>query len=76
MAAEGNGFEESVYYYSRLMQHIKWKDLGQILVGGVTQPGDIREMKDYSAPTILGNPSSNRMKRISIVLILKSISKF
>lgn len=42
MAAEGNGFEESVYYYSRLMQHIKWKDLGQILVGGVTQPGDIQ----------------------------------
>lgn len=41
MAAEGNGFEESVYWYERLMGHIKWNDLGQILVGGVMNPGDI-----------------------------------
>lgn len=40
MAAEGNGFEESVYWYERLMKHIQWKDLGQVLMGGVHQSGD------------------------------------
>lgn len=45
MVAEGNGFEESVYDYSNLTRCMGWKDLGRILVGGVTQPGDI-----------LGNP--------------------
>lgn len=41
MAAEGHGFEESLSYYTRLMEHLHWKDLGHVLVGGVTQPGDI-----------------------------------
>lgn len=40
MAAEGHGFEETVYWYERLMKHIQWKDLGQILMGSVHQPGD------------------------------------
>ena len=40
MAAEGNGFEESVYWYERLMGHIRWANLGKVLVGGVHQPGD------------------------------------
>lgn len=40
MAAEGQGFEESIYWYERLMNHIQWNDLGQVLMGGVHQPGD------------------------------------
>lgn len=41
MAAEGNGFGETVYWYDRLMQHLGWHDQGKILCGGVFQPGDI-----------------------------------
>jgi multimeric flavodoxin WrbA len=42
MAAEGYEFEEVVYYYKSLIKHIQWNDLGQVLVGGVLQPGDIK----------------------------------
>ncbi len=41
MAAEGNGFEETVYWYDRLMGHIGWKDWGKVLCGGVMAVGDI-----------------------------------
>ncbi len=41
MAAEGSGFEETVYWYDRLMGHIGWKDMGKVLCAGVMQPGDI-----------------------------------
>ena len=41
MAAEGNGFEETVYWYDRLMVHLGWTDLGKVLCGGVTAVGDI-----------------------------------
>ncbi len=41
MAAEGNGFEETVYWYDRLMGHIGWKDWGKALCGGVMAVGDI-----------------------------------
>lgn len=41
MAAEGNGFEETVYWYERLMEHLKWKDRGKVLAGGVMDIGDI-----------------------------------
>ena len=42
MAAEGTGFDESVYYYTRLMGHLGWTDRGRVLAGHVTQPGDIQ----------------------------------
>lgn len=41
MAAEGNGFEESIYWYERLMDHLNWTNLGEVLAGGVMQVGDI-----------------------------------
>lgn len=41
MAAEGNGFEETVYWYERLMGHLGWTDVGRVLCGGVTAVGDI-----------------------------------
>ncbi|WP_308167917.1 flavodoxin family protein [Clostridium estertheticum] len=42
MAAEGYGFEETVYYYKSLMKHLNWNDLGQVLAGGVMAVGDIK----------------------------------
>ena len=42
MAAEGYGFEETVYWYDRLMKHLGWTDRGKILCGGVFQAGDIQ----------------------------------
>ena len=41
MAAEGHDFEESVYWYERLMGHLGWKNLGKVLCGGVMNIGDI-----------------------------------
>ncbi|MBQ8507949.1 MAG: flavodoxin family protein [Clostridia bacterium] len=41
MAAEGNGFEETLYWYERTMNHIHWTDRGRVLCGGVFNIGDI-----------------------------------
>jgi multimeric flavodoxin WrbA len=41
MAAEGNGFDICVQYYKSLLEHLKWKDLGMVLAGGVYNIGDI-----------------------------------
>ena len=54
MAAEGNGYEESVYWYERTMQHIRWRDLGQVLVGGVEKPGDIEGKPELKKAYELG----------------------
>ena len=54
MTAGGDGFEESVYWYERLMNHIKWKDLGQVLAANVTQPGDIEQKPELEKAYELG----------------------
>ena len=41
MAAEGWGFEETLFWYDHLEKHIGWKSLGKVLCGGVMQAGDI-----------------------------------
>ncbi|MDE7136947.1 MAG: flavodoxin family protein [Ruminococcus sp.] len=41
MAAEGYGFEESLYWYDRLEKHLGWKSIGKVLCGGVMGIGDI-----------------------------------
>lgn len=41
MAAEGHGFEESVFWYDRLMGHLGWTDRGKVLCGGVFEAGAI-----------------------------------
>ena len=41
MAAEGYGFEESEYWYDRLMEHLGWTSLGKVLCGGVFSAGDL-----------------------------------
>ena len=54
MAAEGNGFEESVYWYDRLMGHIGWKDWGKVLCGGVMAVGDIEGKPELEEARRLG----------------------
>lgn len=41
MVAEGNGFEDVLTYYNHLMEHLRWKNLGHVLAGGVGAVGDI-----------------------------------
>ena len=41
MAAEGSGFEETLYWYERLEKHLGWKSIGKVLCGGVMGVGDI-----------------------------------
>lgn len=41
MAAEGYGFEETLYWYDRLEKHLGWKSIGKVLCGGVMAMGDI-----------------------------------
>lgn len=42
MAAEGNGFDETTYWYDRLMGYLGWTDKGKVLCGGVFNVGDIK----------------------------------
>ena len=42
MAAEGNDFGETVYWYDHLMNYLHWKSLGKVLCGGVLNVGDIK----------------------------------
>ncbi len=46
MAAEGNGFEESVFWYDR--------PLGKVLCGGVTAIGDTLGKKELNDAYLLG----------------------
>ena len=54
MAAEGNGFEETLYWYDRIMGHIHWKDLGKVLCGGVMNEGDIAGKPELEEARKLG----------------------
>lgn len=54
MAAEGCGFEETVYWYDRLMGHLGWTDRGKILCGGVMAEGDIGGNKKLEEAYQLG----------------------
>ncbi len=42
MAAEGNGYEETIYWYENVLKHLGWKSLGRVLAGGVNAIGDIK----------------------------------
>ena len=53
MAAEGDGFEESVYWYERLMGHVGWTDKGQVLCPNVADIGDIE-----------GNPALEKAREL------------
>lgn len=55
MAAEGHGFEDAVLYYDHLMEHLRWKNLGKVLCGGVMDVGDIQGRKELDDARALGN---------------------
>ena len=54
MAAEGHGFEDVLTYYSHLMEHLKWNNLGHVLAGGNGDIGDIEGKPEISAAYKLG----------------------
>ena len=54
MAAEGNGFTETEYWYDNICRHIGWKSLGKVLCGFVTQPGDTEGKKELEDAYQLG----------------------
>lgn len=41
MAAEGNDYGETVFWYDHLMEYLCWTDKGKVLCGGVHAIGDI-----------------------------------
>lgn len=54
MAAEGNGYEETVYWYERVLGHLGWRDRGRVLAGGVMQVGDIAGRPEIEQARKLG----------------------
>ena len=54
MAAEGHGFEDAVLYFDHLMGHLRWKNLGKVLCGGVMDVGDIQGRKELDEARALG----------------------
>jgi len=57
MAAEGHEFEESEFWYDRLMGHLGWTDKGKVLCGGV-----------FEANAIAGNPKLQEAYRLGNTL--------
>ena len=58
MAAEGHGFEETLYWYDHLEQHLGWKSLGKVLCGGVMDLGDIAGREELHQAFELGRSIS------------------
>ncbi len=54
MAAEGYGFEDAVVYYDHLLEHLRWKNLGHVLAGGVMNAGDIAGRAELDEAFALG----------------------
>ena len=54
MAAEGHGFDDAVLYYEHLLEHLRWKDLGRVLAGGIMKVGDIKDKPEITQAYSLG----------------------
>ena len=54
MVAEGNGFDDVLLYYSHLMEHLRWKNLGSVLAGGNGDVGDIEGKPEIQKAYELG----------------------
>lgn len=54
MAAEGNGYEETLYWYDHLEKHLGWKSIGKVLCGGVMNVGDIKGSEKLEEARKLG----------------------
>ena len=53
-AAEGDGYQDVRTYYDHLLEHLRWKNLGHVLAGGVINVGDIRGRKELDDAYQLG----------------------
>lgn len=54
VAAEGDGFEETLYWYDRLEKNIGWKSIGKVLCGGVMAVGDMKGNQKLEEARVLG----------------------
>ena len=54
MAAEGYGFDETLYWYDNLEKHLGWESIGKVLCGGVMNIGDIKNKKELQDAFELG----------------------
>lgn len=54
MAAEGHGFDETLYWYDHLEKHLGWKSIGKVLCGGVMAVGDITGKSEIQEAYELG----------------------
>ena len=54
MAAEGDGFEQSIYWYDGMVKNVGWKNIGKILCGFVEHPGDTEGKIEISKAYELG----------------------
>ena len=54
MAAEGDGFDETLLWYRNLQKHIGWKSIGEVLCPGVMNIGDIKERPELDLAIRLG----------------------
>ncbi|MEE3362059.1 MAG: flavodoxin family protein [Anaerovoracaceae bacterium] len=54
MAAEGDGFEDSLSYFDHLMDHLEWNNLGAVLAGGNLEAGDIEGKPELEKARSLG----------------------
>lgn len=54
MAAEGGGFGDAAAYFDHLMEHLRWKNLGRVLCGGVMDIGDIAGRAELEQARVLG----------------------
>lgn len=54
MAAEGHGFDETLYWYNNLEKHLGWQSIGTVLCGGVMDIGDTKDKKELQDAFELG----------------------
>ena len=54
MAAEGHAFDDVLLYYSHLLEHLRWKNLGHVLARGNGHVGDIEGKPEIQQAYELG----------------------
>lgn len=60
MAAEGNEFEETLYWYDHLEKHLGWRNAGKVLCSGVMAMGDINGRPELQQAFDLGKSIAPR----------------
>ena len=54
LGREPHGLARGSRQYKNLMKHLGWKDLGNVLAGGVMKVGDIKDRKELKDAYELG----------------------